>query len=112
VSRKDTNVIAFLTSAKTDSYAVVSGSLREIAYRDYDQIWLLSTPAFITFLVSSIFAVSEDGTTGIETKSTYPSDLSITRTLNAAAADAYARDRDAREETKAKFMQRAFDAVK
>ena len=60
----------------------------------------------------SIFAVNEDGAIRSEEKSTYPSDLSTTRAIDAAAANEYTRDRDRQQEYTLKSIQKAYDAIR
>jgi hypothetical protein len=112
VSRRDTGVISVLKSAKTSSYAVVSGSLRQIGYRDSFSVWGWEKPIYITFLMRSIFAVNEDGAIRSEEKSTYSSDLSTTRAIDAAAANEYTRDGDRQHEYTLKSLQKAYDAIR
>src|SRR5262249_49126499 len=89
VARNDANVISFLTSAKTDSYVLLTGSFQKVAYRTFDDDWWSPFPAYISFAVSSIFAVNTDGTAGTEAEAKYaPNQASL------AAAAAHVAEQD------------------
>lgn len=103
VSRNNTNVISFLASMQEDSYAFLTGSFREIAYRNYDESWWSSYPAYISFALSSIYSVNESGDEGIEAITTYASDPA---SLAVAAADVAERDRDGREHAQEDLYKR------
>lgn len=107
VPRNDTSVISFLASMQEGSYALLNGSFREIGYRNYDESWWSPYPTYISFVVSSIFAVNEDRNVGTETRAQYAPDPT---SLSVAAADVSERDRYRREQEKErldeKFMKR------
>jgi hypothetical protein len=107
VPRNDTSVISFLASMHEGSYALLTGPSREIGYRNYDESWWSPYPTYISFVVSSIFAVNEDGNVGAETRAQYAPDPV---SLAVAAADVSERDRYRRERENErlneKFMKR------
>jgi hypothetical protein len=112
VSKRDSGVIKLLTSAKTISYAVISGSLRQIGYRDSFSVWGWGKPIYIALLMSSMFSVNDDGTIGHEETAMHSSDPSIIRAVDAAAANEYTRDSEGMQDFETKNMQRAYDMIK
>ncbi len=104
VPKGDTNVISFLASMQEGSYALLAGSFREIAFRNYDESWWSPYPTYISFVVSGIFAVNENGTVGSEAAAQYAPDPG---SLADAAADVTEHDRYMQEQENERSIERS-----